>query len=375
MRDEKYYTAGQLALIRARFFRKPVAVAAGGLLVTLILMGFFAPFLSPHEPNAAGANRQYINGPPQWPKFRDESGQWSAPYLCTFEQKLDRKTLRRVRVENCKKKRYLTWFPQSWEYQLFHLNLGFTKFTITSDLHLFGIDEGYIHLFGTERAGKDIFGRTLHAIWVSLSIGFVALTIKLTTSLLVGGVSGYFGGRIDSVLQTLTEAIRVIPPIPIYLALAVAMPDEWSSETRYFAIAFIIGAFDFPTLARRLRTHLLAERNQEYILAAQLSGSSSARIIRRHLIPSFLSYIIVDTIINVPYIILAETSLSFLGLGLSEPVNSIGVLLSQAQDVEVQQSLLWYYIPVIFFVTMILSFVLVGDGLRDAADPYSEQGR
>ena len=153
------------------------------------------------------------------------------------------------------------------------------------------------------------------------------------------------------------------------------MPDEWSSETRYFAIAFIIGACDFPTLARRLRTHLLAERNQEYILAAKLSGSSSSRIIRRHLIPSFLSYIIVDTIINVPYIILAETSLSFLGLGLSEPVNSIGVLLSQAQDVEVQQSLLWYYIPVVFFVLMILAFVLVGDGLRDAADPYSEDGR
>lgn len=153
------------------------------------------------------------------------------------------------------------------------------------------------------------------------------------------------------------------------------MPDEWSSETRYFAIAFVIGAFDFLTLARRLRTHLLAERNQEYILAAKLSGSSSSRIIRRHLIPSFLSYIIVDTIINVPYIILAETSLNFLGLGLSEPVNSIGVLLSQAQDVEVQQSLLWYFIPVVFFVLMILAFVLVGDGLRDVADPYSEEGR
>jgi peptide/nickel transport system permease protein len=375
MRAESYYTAGQFALIRARFFRKPVSCAAGILLTILILTGLFASFLSPHEPNSTGANRQYINGPPQMPKFRDQDGSWSKPYLCTFEQQLDRKTLRRVQVENCEKKRYLTWFTRSWEYQLFSLDLGFTQFTLTSDLHLFGIETGQIHLFGTEKAGKDIFGRTLHAIWVSLSIGFLALTIKLTTSLLIGGISGYFGGRIDAVLQTFTEAVRVIPSIPIYLALAVAMPDEWSSETRYFAIAFIIGAFDFPTLARRLRTHLLAERNQEYILAAKLSGSSSSRIIRRHLIPSFLSYIIVDTIINVPYIILAETSLSFLGLGLSEPVNSIGVLLSQAQDVEVQQSLLWYYIPVVFFVLMILAFVLVGDGLRDAADPYSEDGR
>ena len=182
MRAESYYTAGQFALIRARFFRKPVSCAAGILLTILIITGFFASFLSPHEPNSAGANRQYIDGPPQMPKFRDQDGSWSKPYLCTFEQQLDRKTLRRVQVENCEKKRYLTWFTRSWEYQLFSLNLGFTQFTLTSDLHLFGIETGQIHLFGTEKAGKDIFGRTLHAIWVSLSIGFLALTIKLTTS-------------------------------------------------------------------------------------------------------------------------------------------------------------------------------------------------
>lgn len=371
---ESYYTAGQFALIRQRFLRKPAAVAAGIVLIFIVLMGFFAPFLSPHAPTAAGADRDYINGPPQIPKFFDHNGDVDYPYICSYEQKLNQ-FLQRVQVENCEKKRYVVWFVRDWTYDVVNVNLGFTRLHLESDLHLFGVDEGFIHLFGTERNGKDIFSRTLHAVWVSLSVGFLGLVVKLLMSLLVGGIAGYFGGRIDAVLQTITDAVRVIPQIPIYLALAVAMPDSWSAETRYFAIAFIIGFFDFPTLARRLRTHLLAERNQDYVLAARLSGASSGRVIRRHLIPSFTSYIIVDTLINFPYMILAETSLSFLGLGLSEPVNSIGVLLNQAQDVEVQQGMLWYFIPVGFFVTMILAFVLVGDGMRDAADPYSEQNK
>lgn len=374
-RSESYYTAGQWSLMRQRFFKNPVAVGAGIVLLLIVLMGFFAPFLSPHAPTAAGADRDYIKGAPQFPRFSDaETGAWDWPHLCSFRQETN-EFLQRVQVEDCSEKRYVVFFVRDWEYNLISIPLGFTQLTLTSDVHLFGVDEGFIHLFGTDAGGKDIYSRTLHAIWVSLSVGFLGLVIKLLMSLLVGGVAGYFGGRIDAFLMTITDAVRVIPQIPIFLALAVAMPPSWSSEMRYFAIALIIGFFDFPTLARRLRTHLLAERNQDYVLAARLNGASSGRIIRRHLIPSFASYIIVDTLINFPFMILAETSLSFLGLGLSEPVNSIGVLLSQAQDIEVQQRLLWYYIPVAFFVTMILAFVLVGDGLRDAADPYSEQNK
>jgi peptide/nickel transport system permease protein len=170
-----------------------------------------------------------------------------------------------------------------------------------------------------------------------------------------------------------TDAVRVIPTIPLFMAAAAAMPDTWTQETRYFAIATIIGFFDFPTLARRLRTHILTERNQDYVLAAHMAGARASRVIGRHLIPSFLSYIIVDTIINVPYMILAETSLSFVGLGLSEPVNSLGVLLSQANDIEIMQNYPWNFTPLAVFVAMIMGFVFVGDGLRDAADPYAEQ--
>lgn len=374
-RSESYYTAGQYALIRQRFLREPLAVCAGIVLILIILLGFFAGFMSPYAPTAAGADREYIDGPPQIPSIVDaETGEWDWPHLCTFRQERN-EFLRMVQVEDCSQKRFIEWFVEGWEYDLIDINLGLFRIHLTSTTHLFGIDEGSIHLFGTDDAGKDIFSRTMHAIWVSLSVGFLGLVLKFVMSLLVGGVAGYFGGRIDAILMTITDAVRVIPQIPIYLALAAMMPAAWSSETRYFAIACIIGFFDFPTLARRLRTFLLSERNQDYVLAARLAGASSGRIIFRHLIPAFASYIIIDTVINFPYMILAETSLSFLGLGLRDPVNSIGVLLSEVRSFEVQQSKLWYFIPVGFFVTMILAFVLVGDGMRDAADPYSEQNK
>ena len=201
----------------------------------------------------------------------------------------------------------------------------------------------------------------------------MALVVKLFSSLIVGGVSGYFGGRIDAVLMAITEAVRVIPPIPVYLACAVALAEvDLTSVQRYFAIAVVIGLLDFATLGRRLRTHILTERNQDYVLAAQLSGASNWRVIRVHLIPSFTSYIIVDTLINFPYVILAETSLSFLGLGLTEPVNSLGVLLQKAQDPDIQQNMIWQFFPVVIFVVMVMAFVFVGDALRDAADPHAE---
>lgn len=376
-KDQNYYTAGQFALIRARFVRKPVAMFGAMVLFVLLGMGLFAPFISPVEPTSRGADTNYIKGPPQWFKFRDANGEGVTPYLCTIEQKLNLATLTRERTENCSERRSLVWFPKGWEYDIVNIRIPFTDARIkwSWDRHLFGLDEGTIHLFGTDDKGKDVFARTLHAIWISLSIAALALVIKLTMSLIVGGTAGFFGGTVDAVLMMFTDAVRAIPSIPVYLAFAVAMPQSWSSETRYFAIAFIIGFLDFGALGRRLRTHLLTERAQDYVLAARLSGSRPVRTVSRHLIPSFASYIIVDTIINFPYQILAETSLSFLGLGLSEPVNSLGVLMKAAQDFEVQQSLQWQLIPVGFFVAIVLAFVLVGDGLRDAADPYQEKRR
>lgn len=396
--DELYYTAGQLALIKGRFKNKTSGVIAAWILFTLIMMGFFAPFFSPIDPTIRGADAQYRRGVPQVVHFWDDNGFSLRPFVYTYvkeKSKIDLKSLasggldaldafiasgalssssqNKFNVDE-NKRRYVQFFARGWEYSLLDFSVAGLELDLRWDRHLFAVQEGEIHLMGTDEDGKDIFSRTLHAIWVTISIAIVALTVKLFVSLLVGGVSGYFGGRVDTVLMAITEAVRVIPPIPIYLACAVALAQiDLTPVQRYFAIAVVIGALDFATLGRRLRTHILTERNQDYVLAAKLCGSSTWRIIWRHLIPSFTSYIIVDTLINFPYVILAETSLSFLGLGLTEPVNSLGVLLQKAQDPDIQQNMVWQFFPVLVFVFLILAFVFVGDALRDAADPYSEK--
>lgn len=397
--DEGYYTAGQFALIKARFMKKTVGLVAGSLLGFMVLVGFFAPFFSPVDPTIQGANPDYRRGAPQMVYFWDENGFSWQPFTYTYTKdkpKIDLSALAKggslealdaltssgalnssaqnlFRVDK-DQRRYLQFFIKGWEYSV--LNIELFGIDIKWDRHLFGVEQGYLHLMGTDEDGKDVFSRTLHAIWVTISIAIVALIVKLFVSLLVGGVSGYFGGKVDAVLMSITEAVRVIPPIPIYLACAVALAQiDLTPTQRYFAIAVVIGALDFATLGRRLRTHILVERTQDYVLAAKLAGSSHWRVIWRHLIPSFGSYIIVDTLINFPYVILAETSLSFLGLGLTEPVNSLGVLLQKAQDPDIQQNMIWQFFPVVMFVTLIMAFVFVGDALRDAADPYSERNK
>jgi peptide/nickel transport system permease protein len=243
---------------------------------------------------------------------------------------------------------------------------------LTSTKHLFGMNEGGIHLFGTDKTGKDIFSRTLHAIYTSLAVGTLGVLIAFVLALVIGGVSGYFGGWIDSVLQMFTDAIRTVPPIPLFMAFAAFMPDTWSSEVRFFFIASVLGLIGWPTLARRIRTHLLTERSQEYVLAAELCGAKPGHVIRRHLLPSFTSYIIVDVMITFPYVVRSETALSFIGLGLTDPVNSLGSLMQNVSKADVLLNYQWYLIPVIFFIAFVLAFVFVGDGLRDAADPYSQ---
>ncbi|MDJ0824336.1 MAG: ABC transporter permease, partial [Rhodobacter sp.] len=243
-------------------------------------------------------------------------------------------------------------------------------FGIKGSVHLFGVDEGKIHLFGTDDTGKDIFSRTLHAVYTSLAVGTLGVLISFVLALIIGGVAGYFGGVIDGAVQMVTDAVRTIPIIPLFMAIAAFIPDTWSSETRFFFISIIIGFINWPTLARRVRTHLLVERTQEYVLAAQLCGASASHIIRKHLLPSFTSYIIVDLVISFPYIVLSETALSFIGLGLKDPVNSLGVMLQNTTSADVLLNYQWYFIPVIFFIALVMAFVFVGDGLRDAADPY-----
>ncbi len=380
---EAYFTASQGQLIRARFRQNKSAVVAAWALTIMILMGIFAPFLSPYDPTIAGRDKDYENGAPQIPKFWDENGFSARPFLYTLERERSRATnFRWVTTENREKRRYVELFVKGWEYSFIDIewDLPGTAFdvdikTLTFDRHLFGASEGGIHLFGTDASGKDIFSRTLHAIFTSLAVGTLGVLISFVLALIIGGVAGYFGGWIDSVLQMITDAIRTVPPIPLFMALAAFMPDEWSSETRFFFIATILGLIGWPTLARRIRTHLLTERSQEYVLAAEMSGASASHIIRRHLLPSFTSYIIVDLMITFPYVVRSETALSFIGLGLTDPVNSLGALMQNVSKADVLLNYQWYFIPVIFFIAFVLAFVFVGDGLRDAADPYSRSGK
>ncbi len=361
---EAYFTASQGQLIWSRFKKQKAAMVGAAILIWLVLSGIFAGFLTPYDPTIAGRDKTYQNGSPQMPKFWDENGFSARPFIYSYERTRSIKTnFRWVTEINKDKRRYVVFFPRGDKYKLFGM---------TFDRHLFGVDEGKIHLFGTDATGKDIFSRTFHSINTSLAVGTIGVLIAFVLALIIGGVSGYYGGWIDSILQMITDAVRTIPAIPLFMAIAAFIPDTVSSEGRFFIISIILGFIGWPTLARRVRTHLLSERNQEYVLAAQLCGAPARHIIGRHLLPSFTSYIIVDLIISFPYMVLSETALSFIGLGLKEPVNSLGVMLQNVTKADVLLNYQWNFIPVIFFITLVLAFVFVGDGLRDAADPYAD---
>ena len=363
-RKEAYFTASQGQLIWARFKKQKAAMVGASVLVILILSGIFAPFLTPYDPTITGRNKDYLNGAPNIPSFCDDNGCSLRPFIYSYERSRSIKSnFRWVTTIDRDARRYVVLFPQGDAY---------TFAGIKFNTHLFGVDKGKIHIFGTDSTGKDIYSRTLQAINTSLAVGTIGVFIAFVLALMIGGVSGYYGGWIDSVLQMMTDAVRTIPTIPLFMALAAFIPDTWSAETRFLFISIILGFVGWPTLARRVRTHLLTERNQEYVLAAQLCGAKAGHIIRRHLLPSFTSYIIVDLVISFPYMVLSETALSFIGLGLKDPVNSLGVMLQNVTSADVLINYQWYFIPVFFFITLVLAFVFVGDGLRDAADPYAD---
>ena len=363
-RKEAYFTASQGQLIWTRFKKQKAAMVGAGVLIVLILAGFFAPFLTPYDPTINGRDVNYLNGAPNIPSFCDHNGCSLRPFIYTYKRSRSIATnFRWVTEIDTEARRYVVFFTEGDEYSFAGMKFN---------THLFGVDSGKIHIFGTDSTGKDIYSRTLQAINTSLAVGTIGVFIAFILALIIGGVSGYYGGWIDSVLQMMTDAVRTIPTIPLFMALAAFIPDTWSSETRFLFISIILGFVGWPTLARRVRTHLLTERNQEYVLAAQLCGASAGHVIRRHLLPSFTSYIIVDLIISFPYMVLSETALSFIGLGLKDPVNSLGVMLQNVTNADVLLNYQWYFIPVIFFITLVMAFVFVGDGLRDAADPYAD---
>ena len=359
----KYFTASQWQLVWWRFRRNRLGLLGAGILATYILILIFAELLAPYSGTTLDV--EYVFGPPQVVRFWDENGFSLRPFVYGVSTERDPVTLAMVPTIDTSERRYLRFFVRGEEYKYWNKGL------IVSDLHLFGVDEGTIHIFGTDRMGRDMFSRTMYATRVSLTLGVTGVLITFVMGLIMGGASGYLGGQVDFFTQRLIELIRSVPDIPLFMGLAAALPKEWPPEQVYLMITLILGFLGWTTLARRIRGKLLSLRKEDYVIAAQLSGASNARIIARHMLPAFTSYIIVDIVVSFPYMILAETALSFVGLGLRPPVISWGVLLKGAQNIQAIELAPWLFIPVIFVVFAVLGFTFLGDGLRDAADPYS----
>lgn len=362
-RRERYYSASQWTLIWWRFRRHKAAMVAASLLGLMMILGLFAEFFAPYGPTER--NARYLYGPPQMPMFCDHNGCSMRPFVHGTRTERDPATLRSRSVPDPETRHYVRFFVEG---QPTHL-LG----AIPIRHRLFGLDGGgRLHLWGTDDLGRDVFSRALYATRTSLSIGVLGVAISFSLALTIGGIAGYAGGMVDAGIQRFTEVVRVIPVIPLYMGLAAAMPREWSGTQVYFAMTLILGAVGWPTLSRRIRSQLLSIRGEDYVLAARLAGARPRRIIGQHMLPSFTSFIIVDLVISFPYMILAETALSFIGLGLRPPAVSWGVMLQQAQSVRVIEQAPWLFIPAAFVVVAVLAFTVIGDGLRDAADPYSD---
>lgn len=360
----KYYTASQWQLIWWRFRKHRLSIVGMTILSIFIIFALFPEFFAPYS--ATDRNGESILCPPSKIVFKNAEGGFSlAPKVYGFKKERNRETLKMEYVVDESNIQPLKFFVKGEKYKLF----GF----LPGSIHLYGVDNGFVHLWGTDTMARDIFSRTIFATRSSLSIGILGLAIAFIIGLLIGGVSGYFGGWVDNFFQRLTEFIRSIPTYPLWMGVAAAMPREWGPKTVYFMMTIILGFIGWTTLARRIRSQIISIREADFIIAAKLCGASDMRIIFKHMIPTFISYVIVDLTISFPNMILSETSLSFLGLGLRPPVTSWGVLLRSAQNLNSIVNSPWMFIPAIFVILAVLSFSFVGDGLRDAADPYSEK--
>jgi peptide/nickel transport system permease protein len=357
-----FYTATYFQLVWRRFRKHRLATLGSLVLGLFVIVVLFAEFVAPYDPQTRDPD--YCLGPPQLPHFFDAEGRFHLrPFV--YEAKTTRNpvTLRREFAQDTSHVNPLRFFVKGEEYKL--LGLG------AVNRHLFGVEQGFIHLFGTDDLARDIFSRVMYATRTSMTIGILGVLISFVLGLVFGGISGYFGGWPDLIIQRLIEIIRSVPTIPLWMTLTAALPKEWSALRIYFAITLILGLIGWTHLARRVRGALLSLRDEDFVMAAKIAGSSEARIIGRHMLPTFMSYIIVDLSVSFPYVIIGETALSFIGLGLRPPVVSWGVLLQAAQNIRSIQQAPWQFAPAILVIVSILAFNFVGDGLRDAADPYS----
>ncbi len=351
-----------------KFRKHRLAVGSSLVLIFLYLIGFVFPeIVSPYDPEVFSAAYKFV--PPQSITFVDANGNFSLrPGVYGLSSERDPETLRITWQTDTSVWYPLHFFVKGDPYKLW----GF----IDMDIHLFGLspedrEESVYFPLGSDRLGRDMFSRITSGARISLSIGLVSVFLSLVLGIVLGGMSGYYGGWVDNIIQRVIEFIRSIPSIPLWMALSAALPPEWPQELRYFGITIILSAIGWTGLGRQVRGRFLALRSDDFVLAARLNGARDRRIILRHMVPSFTSHIIASVTLSIPGIILAETSLSFLGLGLRQPVISWGVLLQEAQNIRTVALSPWLLLPGFAVVITVLAFNFLGDGLRDAADPFS----
>lgn len=362
IKEEELFIASQWRLIRLKFVRHKLAMGALGVLLILYFTTIFAEFTSPYDPRAYDRNKLFC--PPQQLHFFDESGSFNLrPFVYQYSLQIDPATRRENYTIERTEKSPLYFFVRGSSYDLWGL--------FESDIHVFGTKQGKIFLFGADRMGRDVLSRIIYGGRISLSIGLVGVAISFIFGITIGGISGYFGGRIDTVIQRVIEFIMSVPTLPLWMGLSLALPPDWTMLQIYFGIVLILSLVGWTGLARVVRGKFMSMREEDFVMAARISGVGTARIIFKHLLPSSYSYIIASLTLSIPGMILGETTLSFIGLGLQPPAISWGVLLSGSQAIRVFVNTPWLLIPGVFVIIAILAFNFVGDGLRDAADPYA----
>ncbi|MGE0241141.1 MAG: ABC transporter permease [Parvibaculaceae bacterium] len=358
--QKRIHMASQWKLMWWKFKRHRVALISGVILAILYGMIVIAEFLAPY--NLATRNMDNIYAPPQKLRlFHD--GQFVGPFVYGRTMRLNMDNLKREYTDNTTDVQKLRFFCRGDAYKFWGV--------IESNAHLVcPAKDGQMFLLGTDRLGRDMLSRIIYGARISLTIGLLGVAVSFILGIVIGGIAGYRGGVVDLVTQRLIEVLQSLPSIPLWLALAAIMPVTWSPLLVYFGITFILGLLDWTGLARAVRSKLLALREEDYVLAAQLMGAKGGRIIGRHLVPGFMSHLIASATISIPGMILGETALSFLGLGLRPPITSWGVLLQEATNINVVALYPWLMLPVLPVIVVILAFNFLGDGLRDAADPY-----
>lgn len=353
------HSASQWELIWAKFKDHKLALVGLYLLVFFYICILFAPFIIPYD---EWRDSRYIYAPPSKIHVFHEN-KLHRPFVYKQNIIVDTATFERKFITDKSIAYPIYFFVKGHSYNW----LGFIK----SNIHLFGVSkETTINLMGTDILGRDCFSRNLSGLQISLTVGLIGVFITFVLGCIIGGISGYYGGVVDSIVQRFVEFISCIPTIPMWMALAAVIPKDWGNLKVYFAITVILALRSWTGLARQIRSKLLQLREEEYIVAAKISGTTGWKIITTHLLPGFMSYLIVALTLEIPKMILGETSLSFLGLGLRAPTVSLGVLLQDAQNLAVISAYPWLLISALLVVIAVLAFNFVGDGIRDAADPY-----